>query len=58
MLVEANLKTVSEKIMELQRIKEALLIMFGDCQGCCPSAKASDCTIVASLFIDKNADKN
>jgi MerR family transcriptional regulator, mercuric resistance operon regulatory protein len=58
MLVEANLEAVGEKMVELQRIKEALLVMAGDCKDCCPSAKAPECTIVESLSNNKNMDKN
>lgn len=48
-LVETNLLTVNEKMAELQRIKDSLLVMAKSCQTCCPSAKAPDCTIVDSL---------
>lgn len=48
-LVEINLATVNEKMAELQRIKDSLLVMAKSCQSCCPSAKAPDCTIVDAL---------
>jgi len=48
-LVENNLVAVNEKLAELQVIKDSLLAMAKDCQTCCPSAKAPDCTIVDAL---------
>lgn len=48
-LVEINLATVNEKMAELQRIKDSLLVMAKSCQSCCPGAKAPDCTIVEAL---------
>lgn len=48
-LVEINLTTVNEKMAQLQRIKDSLLVMAKSCQSCCPSAKAPDCTIVDAL---------
>lgn len=57
-LVENNLKAVSEKMQELQQIKESLLAMAGQCKSCCPGAKAPDCTIVEALFNDVDKDEN
>ncbi len=48
-LVNNNLCDVKEKIAELQRIQKALEQMANDCQCCCPSARAPECTIVDAL---------
>lgn len=48
-LVNSNLIDVKEKIAELQRIQGALEQMSTDCQCCCPSGKAPECTIVEAL---------
>ena len=48
-LVKSNLSEVKEKIGELQRIETALEQMANDCQGCCPGARAPECTIINFL---------
>ncbi len=48
-LVKTNLIAVDEKIAELQRMKDSLQLMSNNCQSCCPSGKAPDCTIVDAL---------
>ncbi len=48
-LVKSNLSEVKEKIAELRRIETALEQMASDCQGCCPNARAPECTIIDSL---------
>jgi MerR family mercuric resistance operon transcriptional regulator len=48
-LVNSNLCEVNEKIIELQRIQQALGQMAKDCQCCCPGARAPECTIVDAL---------
>jgi len=53
-LVQTNLTTVNEKLVELQRIKESLLSMVQSCTCCCPGAKAPDCTIVDALYNKPN----
>ncbi|GGY79355.1 MerR family transcriptional regulator [Cellvibrio zantedeschiae] len=49
-LVETNLATVNQKLEELQRIKDSLLVMAQRCKCCCPGTKAPDCTIVDALY--------
>ena len=49
-LVEDNLAVVNQKLAELQRIKDSLLLMSQDCKCCCSGAKAPDCTIVDALY--------
>lgn len=56
-LVEMNLATVNEKMAELQRIKDSLLVMAKSCQSCCPGAKAPDCTIVDALANKSPSDQ-
>jgi MerR family mercuric resistance operon transcriptional regulator len=55
-LVENNLIAVNEKLAELERIRDSLLIMAKSCQSCCPSAKAPDCTIVDVLSNAQDAE--
>ena len=57
-LVENNLSAVNEKLSELLRIKESLLLMANRCKSCCPTAKAPDCTIVDELFTAKHESNN
>lgn len=53
-LVETNLVTVNQKLEELQRIKNSLLVMSKNCKCCCPGTKAPDCSIVDALYNEQN----